>query len=617
MTPVHPWSNFGTYMKQLSNLTLIILLILSFCVTAYAQQPDSSKMPSQILFNGYLTDIEGRSFSNDNCKFTVHIYDSPDSGTPVWTQTYESVVVKDGVFTLPINTNENIRFDKKYYLGIQINDEEEMPQRLELGSTAYSLGARYANTLRDGAVTTEKIKDNSVTSDKIRNLSLSKITDLPQSIGSIENLRSTYRLAGSDYEWWTLFGNLIFGPERHFIGTRNERDFLIQTHETDRMRFNPYGYIKLGTTEHPVDFEVFGLSIFDYLFITGNLGVGVDPALAKMHINAPLNKNPLRISYQNNPIFTIDKLGRVEITSTLSGSDGEINNYPLYVSGGEQGIGIDIEGNADGDNNYVSFWDDDGMAGRIEGQTAGEYASDPANIATDAFLAALVVAEVVAVAAWWPVPPVPLEPADIIRVAADIAEITFNMIWDYAHLGITYESGSGDYAEWLEKNDPAENISAGDIVGVCGGKISRVTAGADQLMAISTSPVILGNMPAKNEEAYEKAAFMGQVPVKVRGAVNYGDYIIPSGLNDGEGIAVAPELMSADELDKIVGRAWGESTLETLKMVNVLVGVSTSDLARIVNQNKSGRDIKSRAHSVEKETAELKARLEKIKSSMR
>ncbi|MDZ7765197.1 MAG: hypothetical protein U5K00_12340 [Melioribacteraceae bacterium] len=83
-----------------------------------------------------------------------------------------------------------------------------------------------------------------------------------------------------------------------------------------------------------------------------------------------------------------------------------------------------------------------------------------------------------------------------------------------------------------------EEISSGDIVGINGGKISKNTSRAEYISVVSTSPIILGNMPIKEIEThFEKVAFMGQVPVKVIGIVKTGDYILPSGLNDGVGIA--------------------------------------------------------------------------------
>jgi hypothetical protein len=611
--------------KLTIHLTALLAIILSvlFAGSMKAQESRVSKLSSQIIFNGYLTDKTGKPYNNNNYNFTVFIYDSPAAQTPIRIETHENILVKEGAFSLSIGEDKNdeelnLKFDKKYYIGIKINDEEEMPQRLEFGSTSYSLGAKYANSVTDGSITTDKLADKSVTDDKIQNFSLRKIINLPNSIGSIENLNSRFRLAGSDYEWWTTFGNIIYGPERHFIGTRNDRDFVIQTHEIQRMRFDAYGYVLLGTIDNPVDFEVFGLSIFDYVFIQGNLGVGVDPASAKVHINSPLGKNPFRVDYQNSSIFTIDTLGRVVITSSLSGGDTDIENYPLLVKGSGQGIGIDIEGNSEGENNYVSFWDSDGMAGRIEGQTAGEYASQPQSITTDAFLAALIVAEGVAAVSFLYPLPIPTEPADIIRIAADIAEITFGMVWDYAHLGITYESAAGDYAEWLERKDENELMFAGDIVAVNGGTITKNTDKAEQYMAISTSPIILGNMPEKGKESkFEKVAFMGQIPIKVRGVVNSGDFIIPSGLNDGTGLAIAPELITVDEYDKIIGRSWSSSSNESLKMVNVYAGVNSNDIGQLLNQMNLERGIvDERQKTVDENVSLIKEKMIRLKNLM-
>ena len=104
--------------------------------------------------------------------------------------------------------------------------------------------------------------------------------------------------------------------------------------------------------------------------------------------------------------------------------------------------------------------------------------------------------------------------------------------------GVSYKSSGSDFAEWLPRLEGEERIEAGDIVGVFEGRISRKTAGANQVMVISKAPIVLGNSPPESEEhLYEKVAFVGQAPAKVRGPVKAGDYIIASGLNDGTSVA--------------------------------------------------------------------------------
>ena len=48
-----------------------------------------------------------------------------------------------------------------------------------------------------------------------------------------------------------------------------------------------------------------------------------------------------------------------------------------------------------------------------------------------------------------------------------------NFLYEYNILGVSYASGNGDYAEWLEREDHLEYLTAGDIVAVKGAKITK------------------------------------------------------------------------------------------------------------------------------------------------
>lgn len=66
-----------------------------------------------------------------------------------------------------------------------------------------------------------------------------------------------------------------------------------------------------------------------------------------------------------------------------------------------------------------------------------------------------------------------------------------------ASVGVTYQSGSGDYAEYLLRSDLNEKISSGDIVAVSGGKVTKNTSHGDKMMVVSTKPIVLGNAPSR------------------------------------------------------------------------------------------------------------------------
>ena len=171
-------------------------------------------------------------------------------------------------------------------------------------------------------------------------------------------------------------------------------------------------------------------------------------------------------------------------------------------------------------------------------------------------------------------------------MVAEIAHFTKRNVQRENTVGVVFASGGADYAEWLKKYRINEKFSFGDIVGVSGGQISKNMPKANSYMVISQNPAVLGNIPPKGTEyLYEKVAFMGQVLVKVRGKVDIGDYIIPSGLNDGFGIAVNTDKLRISDYSKIVGVAWSSASGNKLfSKVNVAIGLNTNAIANKLKQ---------------------------------
>jgi hypothetical protein len=105
------------------------------------------------------------------------------------------------------------------------------------------------------------------------------------------------------------------------------------------------------------------------------------------------------------------------------------------------------------------------------------------------------------------------------------------------------------------------------------------------------APIVLGKMPADSlAHLHEKVGFMGQVPVKVRGVVQSGDYIIPSGLNNGEGIAISPEDLTLDQIGMVIGRSWSDSDYEGLNMVNAVIGVKSFEIVEVLKKEQKRLD---------------------------
>jgi hypothetical protein len=96
-------------------------------------------------------------------------------------------------------------------------------------------------------------------------------------------------------------------------------------------------------------------------------------------------------------------------------------------------------------------------------------------------------------------------------------------------------------------------------------------------MVVTDRPSVLGNMPRnKEDDRFEPIAFVGQVPAKVTGPVAYGDYIVPSGLGDGTGVAISPDALSIEDLGRLAGRAWSSDGQTGPRKIIVEVGLDHS-----------------------------------------
>ncbi len=282
--------------------------------------------------------------------------------------------------------------------------------------------------------------------------------------------------------------------------------------------------------------------------------------------------------------------GRVTINADVNGSQSNKSSYPLRIQGSNQGIAITVDGTRNTSKNFITFWDANGAQGRIEGQTTSELHNSFDYIWDQTYESLMTATQIALVAA----DIVGVDDGDAavvegVQMVAEIAHFAKRNIQRENSIGIVFASSGADYAEWLPKFYPDERFSYGDIVGVRGGKVAKKMPGADNYMVISKNPVVLGNMPPSGKNnVYEKVAFMGQVPVKVRGIVHIGDYIVPSGLSDGFGIAVSPDKLSIKDYSEIVGVAWTASAGNgSYSMINVAIGINTDPLTSVIKQQQA------------------------------
>ncbi|MEZ4896439.1 MAG: hypothetical protein R2806_06375 [Saprospiraceae bacterium] len=309
-------------------------------------------------------------------------------------------------------------------------------------------------------------------------------------------------------------------------------------------------YIANSSTKTPLiygDFENKNLQM------NGNTKVNADLSANKLYVN---NTNSANLT---EPFFV-----------RASSTQGYVAHfYNEGISDFADGVKITIKNvTTNRENNFITFDDSNGTVGRIEGFHAATDWAPPSALDDFGAFACYMYSLI----------GIPLTPVDVATAYAEAAAATA-----CRDGGVIYQSGNGDYAEWLEKEDSTQDFVFGQIVGVKAGKISLNTRNAEQLLVVSMAPIVLGNMPQKDEHLYEKVAFLGQVPVWVRGKVTNGDYLLPSGYEDGTAIAVSEAAIRLEQVGQIIGRAWSSGDKEGINVVNAVIGLSTPELGKLLN----------------------------------
>ena len=139
----------------------------------------------------------------------------------------------------------------------------------------------------------------------------------------------------------------------------------------------------------------------------------------------------------------------------------------------------------------------------------------------------------------------------------------------------SYRSNGTDYAEWLEKLNPDEQMEEGDVVAVVNGKITNpVNVGigaADSYMVVTGRAGYVGNEGCPKDRCVV-VSFVGQVPVKVSGTASAGDYIIAG--NFGIAAAKPKANVTFEEYKgRVIGTAWESKGNAGTARILVAVGV--------------------------------------------
>ena len=122
---------------------VLVIGFILFSLVCYAQIPRLISYQGKLLLNG-------QTAPDSTYTVTFSLYDDPDMGTILWTETH-TVTTKNGIFsvllgeTTPFPTT--LDFSESYWLGITVAGSPEMRPRYRLTTSPYAFRADIANAV--------------------------------------------------------------------------------------------------------------------------------------------------------------------------------------------------------------------------------------------------------------------------------------------------------------------------------------------------------------------------------------------------------------------------------------------------------------------------------------
>ena len=174
-------------MKQLSFSILLLMLISSFTTSLQAQ------IPRTLSYQGVFTDSLGNPKSDGTYTLTFRLYDSESGGNVLWAET-KLLQVKRGLFTTILGDEtplpDSLKFDRPYWLSLQVASELELSPRIPLTAVGYSLYSIKADTAKfaitapqqsfvDSARIAGTVPINSITGQKILDGTIQRVDVVP------------------------------------------------------------------------------------------------------------------------------------------------------------------------------------------------------------------------------------------------------------------------------------------------------------------------------------------------------------------------------------------------------------------------------------------------------
>ncbi len=192
-------------MKHLPHFTFTFTVLLLFATVkpGHAQlTPDP-----MITYQGFLTDAGGRIKPYEMIpSMTFSFYADSIYTIPFWTETHNDVEVRNGLFTVLLNTRA---FPNTFpWLGVTIGNEPELMPRIRVTSSPHALRALKADSVSPGSILNDNVAAGAGISANKLDPALLTENEILGGNGVTINKSGGNILVGMDPGWFTIIDTL-------------------------------------------------------------------------------------------------------------------------------------------------------------------------------------------------------------------------------------------------------------------------------------------------------------------------------------------------------------------------------------------------------------------------
>lgn len=151
----------GASMPRLIVIIVFVSTLLLFIAASFV----TAQTPQMINYQGHLVDNSGKPI-DDVISMVFTIYDDSTTGNPLWTESFSSVTVAEGLFSVDLSLeSQPVPFNEipNIFLGITVGSDPEISPRTRLTASPLSLRVLTIDGATGGTISGDLVITTQVT----------------------------------------------------------------------------------------------------------------------------------------------------------------------------------------------------------------------------------------------------------------------------------------------------------------------------------------------------------------------------------------------------------------------------------------------------------------------